>query len=277
MLCEITAGIVEALDPDRQADAARVACDLPAGITPTPEQVGQAAQRLLKAAAAPIATKPAFRNRLVELKKSFEQALDTVSADEVTTAGYSEAARERARKLAQSFAEFIEQNRDEIIALQVLYSQPYARRLTFAEIKALADAIQAPPRSWTPESLWRAYDALDRDRVRGAGAKRLLTDVVSLVRFALRQDDHLVPFKERVETRFQEWLAQQANRGRQFTDEQREWLRLIRDHIAASLQIEMDDLDSVPFNQRGGAGKAYQIFGEQLAPLLDELNEALAA
>jgi type I restriction enzyme R subunit len=231
----------------------------------------------LKAAAAPIATKPAFRNRLVELKKSFEQALDTVSADEVTTAGYSEAAGERARKLAQSFAEFIEQNRDEIIALQVLYSEPYARRLTFAEIKALADAIQAPPRSWTPESLWRAYEALDRDRVRGAGAKRLLTDMVSLVRFALRQDDHLVPFKERVETRFQEWLAQQANRGRQFTDEQREWLRLIRDHIAASLQIEMDDLDSVPFNQRGGAGKAYQIFGEQLAPLLDELNEALAA
>jgi type I restriction enzyme R subunit len=70
MLCEITAGIVEALDPDRQADAARVACDLPASITPTPEQVGQAAQRLLKAAAAPIATKPAFRNRLVELKKA---------------------------------------------------------------------------------------------------------------------------------------------------------------------------------------------------------------
>ena len=177
----------------------------------------------------------------------------------------------------QSFAEFIEQNRDEITALQVLYSQPYARRLTFAEIKALADAIQAPPRSWTPEVLWRAYEALDRDRVRGASAGRLLTDVVSLVRFALRQDDHLVPFKERVDTRFQAWLVQQANRGRQFAEEQREWLRLIRDHIAGRLQIEMEDLDSVPFNQRGGAGKAYQVFGDQLTLLLDELNEALAA
>lgn len=139
------------------------------------------------------------------------------------------------------------------------------------------DAIGAPPRRWTADTLWHAYETLERDRVRGAGARRLLTDVVSLVRFALRQDNTLAPFKERVDANFAVWLAQQASRGRRFTGDQMRWLELIRDHVVASFQVEIDDLDSVPFNQLGGAGRAYQMFGDQLQPLLDELNEVLAA
>jgi type I restriction enzyme R subunit len=105
----------------------------------------------------------------------------------------------------------------------------------------------------------------------------MLTDIVSLVRFALHKEDELVPFAEQVDERFNNWLAQQENSGRRFTDEQRQWLVLIRDHIAASLGIEMDDFDYAPFAQRGGAGKVYQVFGRELGGLLDELNEVLAA
>ena len=72
-------------------------------------------------------------------------------------------------------------------------------------------------------------------------------------------------------------MAQQANQGRQFTYEQLEWLRLIRDHITSSMQIDMEDFDYVPFDQRGGRGKVYQLFGNELGPLLDELNKVLAA
>jgi type I restriction enzyme R subunit len=72
-------------------------------------------------------------------------------------------------------------------------------------------------------------------------------------------------------------MAQQESNGRKFTEEQRQWLELIRDHVGASLAIELDDFDLVPFDQHGGIGKAYQVFGPQLRPLLDELNEALAA
>ena len=46
---------------------------------------------------------------------------------------------------------------------------------------------------------------------------------------------------------------------------------------ATSLCIEPGDLELSPFNQRGGLGKAHQVFGEQLPKLLDELNEVLAA
>jgi type I restriction enzyme R subunit len=83
-------------------------------------------------------------------------------------------------------------NKAEIDALQFFVSVPHRDRLRFADIKALAEAIKAPPRSWTPEVLWRAYEVLEKDRVRGASGERLLTDIVSLVRFALRQDSELV-------------------------------------------------------------------------------------
>ncbi len=128
-----------------------------------------------------------------------------------------------------------------------------------------------------PDQLWRAYETLDRSKVRGAGATRLLTDVVSLVRFAIHRDDKLVPFAEQVEERFQSWMAQQENKGSRFTAEQRVWLYAIKDHIAASFGIEKDDFDDVPFNQKGGLGRVYELFGERLDPLLRELNEVLVA
>jgi type I restriction enzyme R subunit len=87
----------------------------------------------------------------------------------------------------------------------------------------------------------------------------------------------LAPFTDSVSQRFDEWLAGKKQTDTVFSPEQVAWLRLIRDHIATSLTIEPDDLDFAPFSQRGGLGKVYQLFGEQLPALLDELNEVLAA
>jgi type I restriction enzyme R subunit len=98
----------------------------------------------------------------------------------------------------------------------VLYSKPYRQRLTFAQIRELANEIAKPPRQWTPDRLWQAYEALDGSRVRGSG-RRVLTDLVTLVRFALHEDDELVPFPDRVAERYRAWLLQQENAGREFT------------------------------------------------------------
>jgi type I restriction enzyme, R subunit len=276
-LKDINSQIVLALDPDRQVEAARNDEGLPADVEPTQAQISQAAAKLITDAVKPLSTNAALRNAILELKKGFEQTIDTVSQDEVLTASYSDSAKEKAKGIVTSFEQFIEENKDEITALQVLYNQSYAKRLKFEDIKALAEKIKAPPRSWTPETLWRAYETLDRDKVHDAGGKRLLTDIVSLVRFAIHKDDALVPFAEQIKERFQNWINQQESNGRTFTDEQRRWLELIRDHVAASLRIEMDDFDYAPFTQRGGAGKVYQVFGAELNTLLDELNEVLAA
>ena len=64
--------------------------------------------------------------------------------------------------------------------------------------------------------------------------------------------------------------------GRDFTDEQRQWLLAIKDHIAGSVSIDLGDLQYAPFAQRGGIGRANALFADGLAPLLEELNLALA-
>jgi len=176
----------------------------------------------------------------------------------------------------RSFRQFIEEHKDEITALQILYSRPYKQRLTFKDIRDLAHTIAKPPYILTPEKLWQAYEALEKSRVRGAGG-RVLTDLVSLVRFELQQDNELVPFEAVVDQRFEAWLRRQEETGRTFTPEQRQWLEAIRDHIATSLGIARDDFEYIPFVERGGLGKAASLFGGDLDRLLEEMTEALAA
>jgi type I restriction enzyme R subunit len=273
-LSEIAAQIVNALDPDKQIEAASSTATT--GCAPSSEAIEAATTALLAAAATPIAANPAFRHKLVNLKKSFEQIIDTVSKDQVLEAAYSADAADKARSTTQSFEQFLRDHKDEITALQILYSRPYQQRLTLKEIKALADTIHRPPYQWTPENLWRAYEALDKSKVRGSGGK-VLADIVSLVRFALHQENELKPYREKVHQRFTDWMTKQQSNGRRFNSEQRQWLEAIRDHIAESLTIDADDFDYVPFAQRGGLGRATQIFGNDLQPILNELNEALAA
>src|SRR6266545_3371364 len=274
---DLSSRIVAALDADAQAARARQLAHLPPDQEPSQAQLLTAQAALLKEAAKPLAENPAFRTLLQDLKKKYEQIIDEVSKDELLVAGISEDARERARKLTRSFEEFLAANKDEIEALQFFYSQPYDKRLRYKDIKALAEAIQAPPRSWTPETLWRAYEVLDRDKVRGASGQRLLTDIVSLVRFALHQEEDLVPYAEQVRERFRGWMAQQTSRERRFSQEQVRWLEMIRDHVATSLEMTVDDFDLTPFTEEGGLGRAAQVFGQDLRQLLAEINEALVA
>jgi type I restriction enzyme R subunit len=159
---------------------------------------------LRQQAAAPFAGNPQLRTMLIDMRQRYEQTIDTVSKDAVIEAGYSAAAREWAGNLVESFEAFLRWNKDEITALQVLYSRPYAQRFHLADIKALAAALRTPLHLHGDDPdgslgpLWRAYETLEKSKVRGAGGRRLWTDIVSLVRFALHQEDELTPYPELV-------------------------------------------------------------------------------
>jgi type I restriction enzyme R subunit len=273
----ISHAIIEALDPDRQELHARATHGLAADQAPTPAQMKQATQTLAKTAVATLATKPDLRRLLTEIRRELEQVIDEVSRDSLLFAGASPEATERAKAITASFEQFLKDNKDEIATLQFFFSVSHRERLRYDDIKALAAAIKAPPRAWSPEVLWRAYEMLEKSKVRGASGRRLLTDIVSLVRFALHQDDELVPHAERVHARFDAWMAQQQVQGREFTPQQRQWLGMMRDQVASSLEIVIEDFDDVPFAQEGGLGKAVQVFGNQLRDVMRELNEVLAA
>ena len=256
-LKELSRGIVQALDPRE-------------------DRSPQEAEAALRHAVKPLSN-PALRTLILTLKSSKELVIDTVTQDRVLEAGFSEAARERAQGIVQSFEAFIAQHRDEITALQILYNRPTKAPLKFEDLKALADTLQAPPHLWTESQLWQAYAALDASKVKGASRRRILTDLVSLVRYAMHQENELVPYPERVALNFKAWMAQQQAAGRGFTDEQRWWLEKMAEHIASNLGIDAEDFGYAPFDQRGGLGRVHQLFGLGLPKVIDELNRELVA
>jgi len=265
--------LVDAIDPDRQLAEAEDASGQP---DPGDAALTEARAALLVAAVLPLAANPELRQQLIDVQRSFEQVIDDTSIDEVTKATFVVDAKARAANTIESFRAYLDEHQDEITALQVLYAKPYAQRLTYADVKELADAIGRPPHRWTPERLWEAYETLDASKVRGS-AGTLLTNIVSLVRFTLDGGGELIPFPDQVHERFEAWLAQQANADRQFTPDQLDWLRLICDHLAASLSIESSELTEPPFSGRGGLGRARQLFGADLDGLLVELAQVVAA
>ena len=183
-----------------------------------------------------------------------------------------------------------------VSVLPILNSRRRKAHLSFDDIEELADPVQTPPNLSTESLLWQAYAALEKTKVKGAGGRRILTDRVSLVRFAIHQDNELIPFPKRVQANFNAWLTEQRCQAQlrhsrssepapaeagggnpePFTPEQMHWQEMIRDHIAANLGIETDDFEYAPFSQEGGLGKVYQLFGDDLSTLIEQLNETLA-
>jgi type I restriction enzyme R subunit len=269
---DLAGALMRAIDPDEQIAAAK---QLP-GVTgaPTPEQMQTAADELAQQAVTPF-HKAAFRRRILEIRLQNEQTIDRHTIDDVLYAGFDAAAVEKAEAKVKDFRAWIEVNKDHLTALQVLYSGTRPLKLSLKELRQLKDALSIPPLATSPTQLWRAFQAVESEKVKGLGGGQL-ADLVTLVRHALIPNLTLVPYADEVRARYQTWLEQQ-DAAKVFTPEQREWLDRIAEHIATSLTIETDDFQDGWFGQQGSLGKAHALFGENLKPLLAELNERLAA
>lgn len=270
-LVEITNEFLDAVDPDKQMEKAMEKFDVE---TPSYEQIEKAAEELTTEACR-VFDDPDFRKILIEIRQQQFQIIDTVSQDAIIAAEFDSG---QAEKAVLSFREFMETNKNEILALQIIYNQPYDKRhLTYEMIRNLANTMKKPPYNLSTEYIWRAFEQLEKDKVKKRRPEFLLADIISLVRFGLQKENVLVPYQETVNLRFAGWLVNQEKAGNIYTDEQLEWLTIIKDHITTSLEITVDDFDNVPFYERGGATKAYSVFGGRFNSILDELNEVLAA
>ena len=69
------------------------------------------------------------------------------------------------------------------------------------------------------------------------------------------------PFPTTVDERYKNWLVEQLETGRKFNEEQLEWLEMIKEHIASSVTIEMEDFDYEPFIQKGVLIKPIKYLG----------------
>jgi type I restriction enzyme R subunit len=278
-LTDIARGLLEAVDADNILERSSAAY--------VPEE--EAARTLAEQACRPLAADPDLRARLAEWQTRSEQVLDEVSADRVLSAGFDAEATEAARRTVESFRAFLAEHRDEITALQILYSLPSPSRrgaggevrregrVTFPVLKELAERLRLDLRQPDPlymtEALWNAYRRLERGRVRGSGP-RVLADLVSLVRHVALDED-IEPYPALVQRRYGEWLKAQEAGGRAFTPEQRWWLDQIAAHIGINLEMTAEDFTAGAFFQRGGQVAALRAFGGGLMQVVDELNDAL--
>ena len=241
---------------------------------PTPEQSTKAQKALIKQAVEPF-QKPEVRDFIENVRRSHDQIIDSVNLDKVLFAGYSANREENADRVISTFKDFIEENKDEILALRIIYNEQYKNRPMV--LKSLTELYQKLcAKGVTVERLWDCYAIKQPDKVK-KGTLAQITDLISLIRFQLGYADTLSPFADRVNYNFKQWTFHRNTGAVHFTAEQMEWLRLIKEHIITSLSILPEDLEYTPFDSKGGLGGFYQVFGEKYQEILDEMNEELVA
>ena len=260
---DVVRALVDAVDPDVQARATENAAD--------PEV---AVADLIEGAIEPLAANPELRARIIELRTAHDRVVDEVSVDELRDA-HGVIDTGRARYIVDSWSHYLVEHRDEITAIQLL-GEARERRLAFSDIQELADRIGRPPRSWTPDLLWSAYEVVASGRVRRSD-RHTLTDLVSLMRFTLGEDGELVPYADRVRERYAGWKFQQVQAGTVFSEDETWWLDRMVEVIASSAGITAEDLDESPFTERGGVDGAVRDLGPRAAVLIEQLDAELTA
>ena len=263
--------LLNACDADAQISAAKQQFGIE---NPTGEEIGQAPEQLARHAVTPF-LKAAFRRRILEIHQQNEQTIDRHTVDDVLYSGFDASAVEKAQIKVKDFRAWIEAHKDELTALQVLYAGSRPLKLSLKDLRELKAALSRPPIASTPVQLWRAFEAVEADKVKSRGGLQL-ADLVNLVRHALAPTMNLVPYRDELRERYQAWLREH-DADNAFTSEQRQWLDRMAEHIATSLVIEPADLETGWFGQQGSLGRAHALFGDQLKPLMAELNGRLAA
>ncbi|MCL4517451.1 MAG: DEAD/DEAH box helicase family protein [Firmicutes bacterium] len=211
------------------------------------------------------------------VRRAHEQVIDRINIDTVTAAGWDNDVKGKAEDIVRDFKEYLETHKDEITALRIFYNQPYNRRgLTFKMIKEVLEKLKADRPNLAPLRVWQAYEQLEK--VDGKSPKNELVALVSLIRKVTGIDKVLTAYDKTVDKNFQDWVFKKhSGAGLKFSEEQMEWLRMIKEHIATSFHLDRDDLGLAPFDAKGGVGKMWQLFGDETDKLIDELNEALVA
>lgn len=270
-LTAIVRDLFDAIDPDK------IEADAKAAGNPEPDDTAmQAARDERVKLAANIFTGPLITT-LETIRRDNEQTIDHDNLDTLLTADWAGDADENAKQIAEDFESYLKDNRAEIDALHIYFDTPARRaEVTFAMVKDVLARLKTDRPRLAPLTVWRAYAHLDD--YKGDNPTSDLTALVALIRRVSGLDDTLTRHSDRVRKRFQDWvLKRHAGKGDKFSEEQMNWLRMIRDHLCTSFTIERDDLELSPFDGKGGMGQMYALFGDGMDDVMTEMNEALSA
>ncbi len=270
-LAVIVRDLFDAIDPDKvEADAKAAGHgepDAAAMRTAREERVKRAAN---------VFTGPLI-NLMDTIRRANEQTIDHDNLDTLLRAEWAGDVAKNAETIAREFEDYLKESRDKIEALTIYFNHPARRsEVTYAMVKDMLARLKEDRPRLAPLTVWRAYVHLDD--YKGSNPVGELTALVALIRRVCGLDESLTRHSDRVRRNFQEWiLKRHAGAGEKFSEEQMDWLRMIRDHLATSFTVERDDLELAPFDAHGGLGRMYDLFGDRMDNIMSEMNEVLAA
>lgn len=189
---------------------------------------------------------------------------DMVVADDVTDelieteSGYRFQTKDgeelRPKDYISAFEQYISDNSDRIDAIKILQNRP--EDLRREHLEELNEKLRAESETFTEERLQKAYS-------------EEMVDLLGFVKYAIGEDEFPTT-EERVEKAFEVWEQEHD-----FTEEERKWLDMIREHFKREKMIKEEDFNDIPFIRKGGWDSAADAFGgeEELKETLEELNE----
>lgn len=239
----------------------------------TEDEIRKTRKELAKIALKPLYN-PAYRDRLMEIKKDNEQIIDSVSIDTLLFSGQSEDAKLKARGIVESFKHFIDENKDELELIKTYYNHSYKSKTTFEDVKSFAKKIDQIPALRNQSNLWRAYRTLMPEKVIESDSYTN-ADYISLLTFTLQYIDTLEPYRYRIESRFEQWVQEKEKAGVLWNVEQREWLEIIKEEISSSLSVSTEDFEYGNLLKKWWIGGAYKVFGNGLNGVIEEMNGVL--
>lgn len=278
-LKQMSKELLAAFDVDAIEEKAKSIIEDGACPVPTKDAQKEAQKQLINEAVSTFNGK--LNDYLEKVRTEHEQIIDNHNIDTITKSEWDTTSVDKAKEIVKDFSAYLEANKDEIAALSIFYKQPYNRRnITFTMIKDVFEKLKLDKPSLAPDYVWAAYALLDKVRTGHALSQPLppLTALVSLIRRACGIDSELKPFDKTIDDNFNKWIFKQhTGKHNRFTPEQMDWLRELKKHVVDSYHIEIEDLDYTPFDEKGGRGKMYQLFGAEMNDIINELNEVLAA
>lgn len=180
------------------------------------------------------------REKLLEMQRGY-YTYTPDKEDEVIYKGFS---KESARSLIETFEKYLQDNKDSIEALRIIYNSENTV-ITYSMLTDLKDKLSSANSLFTPFHLWSNYKILDEEGVVEDFDKKqnvnALTNLIQLVRFAYGRTAELSSLFTGYGQRFNLYCGQVQ---RTLTDEQKEIMRQISVYIVNEGAFTLQELGS---------------------------------
>ena len=202
------------------------------------------------------------RRKLLEMQRGYVVRTED-DPDEIIYAGFS---KETARTFIENFERYLDENKDAIEALRILYNATDTV-ITHAMLVELRDRLLAENRQYGAYQIWRNYKVLDEtgdvDELDVRTNVHALTNLIQIVRFAYRKSRKLASLLKGQAQRFNLYCGQAQ---RLLTDGQKEVMRQIAAYVASDGALSMEELNEIDTDlwRRGVLGLTAPVLAEEM-------------